>query len=65
MKATPFAVASKITEQLLTYAKRQATAPKVVLVSTMLDLTHELFGPVSDSTQVSVANFDENAGYQC
>ena len=33
------AVASKITEQLLTYAKRQATAPKVGLVSTMLDLT--------------------------
>ena len=53
------AVASKITEQLLTYAKRQATAPKVVLVSTMLDSTRELFGPVSDSTQVSVLKFDE------
>ena len=53
------AVASKITEQLLTYAKRQATAPKVVLVSTMLDLTHKLFGPVSDSTQLSMLEFDE------
>ena len=53
------AVASKITEQLLTYAKRQATAPKVVLVSTMLDSTRELFGPVSDSTQVSVLKFDQ------
>ena len=53
------AVASKITEQLLTYAKRQATAPKVVLVSTMLDSTRELFGPVSDSTQVSMLKFDE------
>ena len=53
------AVASKITEQLLTYAKRQATAPKVVLVSTMLDSTRELFASVNDSTQVSVLKFDE------
>ena len=53
------AVASKITEQLLTYTKQQAVDPKVALVSTLLESTQELFGSVRDSTQVSVLGFDE------
>ena len=53
------AVASKITEQLLTYAKRQATAPKVESIATMLDSTQALFSSVRESTQVVVMPFDE------
>ena len=52
-------VASKITQQLLTYARRQATAPKVERVSTMLESTQALFDSVSDSIQVNVLKFDE------
>ena len=53
------AVASKITEQLLTYAKRQATDPKVTRVAGMLESTQELFDSVSDSVQVNLLKFDE------
>ena len=53
------AVASKITEQLLTYAKRQATAPKVALITMMLESAFALFGADKDSAPVSVSEFDQ------
>ena len=51
--------AAKITEQLLTYARRQAITPKVALVSTMLESTEALFDSIGDLIKVNILNLDE------
>ena len=58
-KSTAVDAATKITGQLLTYARRQAITPKVALVSSMLQSTEALFDSIGDLIQVNVLNFDK------
>ena len=58
-KSSALDAATKITGQLLTYARRQAITPKVALVSSMLQSTEALFDSIGDLIQVNVLNFDE------